>query len=405
MYRKKILFDSILSIIANAIPIAILQLMVLPLVSIHVGSTNYGLIITLFSLVALFSHPFGNALNNIRLLQNKEYEEKEFEGDFNRLALISIIINSILVTVGTIYYEGNFSFFSIVLIIIMSGLNLIREYTVVAFRIILNYKSILINNLLMAIGYILGFLIFYLVGCWELIYITGYLLSLFYIARNSSVLKESFNITPLFRNTTYKSIILLSTVLMRTALTYADKLLIYPLLGPDAVSIYYSATVLGKIITMGISPISSVMLSYLARIESIKIKHFFYIISYSAIACIIGYFFCITISKPLLEYLYPSWSTESIKLINVTTATIVLGVMSSVIHPLILRYNNVNWQVLIGGVNVATYIVFSLMFMNLYGLYGFCIGLLISNIIALFLMVAIFMINYSKRKSREADAA
>ncbi|MDN6572619.1 MAG: hypothetical protein L0L22_16720, partial [Staphylococcus equorum] len=145
--KKKVIFDSILSIISSAIPIVVLQLFILPIIANRLGNEQYGLAVTLISLATLFSLPLGNVLNNIRLLLNEKYKEHHVEGDFNLILLSSIVFNMIVMVIGTVYYEPEFSITSIVLVVLFSSLNLIREYLIVTFRIVLNYKSILINSL------------------------------------------------------------------------------------------------------------------------------------------------------------------------------------------------------------------------------------------------------------------
>lgn len=394
MNKKKIIFDVILNIVASAIPIIILQLIIYPIVANKVGNNEYGLIITLVSMFTLFSFSFGSVLNNIRLLQNNIYIEKGIIGDFNVLLFSSIIVNGLIMIFGTVYYEGSFSLVSIVLVIIISGSNLIREYLIVAFRISLNYKAILFNNILLSLGYILGALLFFITGYWQLIFICGIFISLFYIIFNSNLLNEKLELTPLFKATSYKTVVLFISVLMRTSLSYADKLLLFPLLGPKAVSVYYSATIIGKIISMVIAPISSVMLSYFAKMKHMKITSFFSVLTIVCFLGLFGYFFCIWISDPLLNFLYPNWAQESMKLIYITTATAIIGVLGSVIHPFVLKFNDVNWQVVISGTNLFTYIILAVTLYNFYGLIGFCIGLLIATIVRVLLMIAIFTYNY-----------
>lgn len=392
MHKKKFVLDSLLNIIATSIPLLILQLVTLPVVGATLGGDQYGLVVTLISLFTLLSLPFGNVLNNIRLLKDNEYKQKKITGDFNVLLAGSIIISSFMMILGTVYYEGMFSLVSIILMITISCINLLREYLLVSFRIKLNYKGILVNNIILGIGYITGTLVFYLTGYWQLIFIFGTGLSLFYIIRNSNLLKETFTTTKLFKKTIYQSLILFCSSFLKTILSYADKLLLFPLLGPTAVSIYYTATILGKIISMMITPVNGVMLSYLVRMEKMKTKNFMYILVFTSVVGVIGYFATIIISHPLLYLLYPNWANESMELIYITTASAILGVMSSVIHPFILRFNNINWQLLISGTNVAVYII-CVVFFSFYGLIGFSLGILIANVFKLVLMISIFIFN------------
>lgn len=400
--KKKIIYDSILNIIATSLPLIILQLIILPTIGTILGDAKYGLMVTLISLTTLLGHPLGNVLNNIRLLVNEDYQRNRLSGDFNILLVNSIIINSILVIIGTIYYEGHPSFINIILIWGISCLNLVREYLIVSFRLSLNYKAILVNNIILSIGYLFGLLLFYIFGYWQFIYIAGSFFSLLYIIKKSDLLKEGFNTTILFKKTTYKAVILFLSTFMKTILSYADKLILFPLLGPTAVSIYYTATVLSKLITRVITPVTSVMLSYLAKMKEFKIKHFTLLISLMTGIGIVGYFIIIIISEPMLYLLYPQWASESMQLIYITAATTVVGLISSVINPIILRFKNINWQLGISGVNLIITVLAVFIFYYLYGLLGFCIGMLISNIVKLIMMISIYFINNGEIKKNES---
>jgi len=396
--KKKIIVDSILNIIATTMPIILLQLLIFPVLADRLGNNQYGLFVTLVSLFTLVSHPFGNSLNNVRLLRNDEYEDRNIQGDFNLLLLSSLVISSVIMIFGTIYYEREVSLLSLLLIIIISGLNLIRGYLIVAFRITLRYKAILINNVFLIIGYMLGFVLFLITNQWQLIYIVGYLLSLAYIIKNSNLLNEKISRTPLFSSTVYRTFVLFTSSFLQSALTYADRLLLFPLLGPRAVAVYYSASILGKIVSMGVGPISTVMLSYLTKIEQIKKKSFIYFLFLLGVIGLGGYFICIFISYPMLNLLYPKWAEDSMEIIYITTGSAIFSVMSSIIHPFVLRFKNINWQILIGGINFIIYIFGALIFYKIYGLIGFCIGILIASVVKLLLMIFIFMLNMDKDK-------
>jgi O-antigen/teichoic acid export membrane protein len=396
MNKKKIIYDSMLNITASAIPIVILQLVLFPLLANKYGVEEYGVIITLVSLSTLISQPFGNVLNNIRLLENNLYSRENIKGDFNVLLLGSLLINSILMVMGTIYYGSESSFISIIFMVIISCLDLTRCYLIVTFRININYKAILKNNLILALGYLIGFIIFYIIGYWQIIYIFGSAMSLIYIFKNSNLWKEGFDITPLFKHTTYKSVILFLSVFISTLMSYADRLLLFPLLGSTAVSVYFTSTVIGKLLTRIITPINGVMLSYLAKMEKIDSRSFMYFIVSIMIVGVFGYVITILISEPLLHLLYPIWADESMQLVYITTATTIMGILSSVLHPIVLRFNNVNWQVIISITTLVLYISFAFIFFYYFGLLGFCIGILITTIIKFILLISIFLFNSPK---------
>ncbi|MDM5209487.1 lipopolysaccharide biosynthesis protein [Cytobacillus kochii] len=399
MPKKKIIFDSILNIIAAAVPTLLIQIIILPIIGKRLGDENYGLAITLISMATLFSLPFGSVLNNIRLLMNDEYNNYGLQGDFKILLTVGMIINSVFIIIGTIYYEEKISIISLLLILLFSCQNILREYLVVSFRISLNYKAILLNNLILGMGYLFGLAIFFWIGYWQFIYVFGASFSLIYIIKKSDLIRERFSRTEMFNKTANKSVVLFFSVFMKTVLTYADKLLLFPLLGPAAVSIYYSSTLMGKIASMVVTPISGVMLSYLTKMEKMKLRDFFSILFLGTIVGIMGYFLIIFISEPILNILYPAWATESLKLIYLTTATAIIGVITSIINPIILRFNHINWQLIINIINLIVYIIFVFIFYSEYGLMGFCLGMLLASIVKLFIMVLVFVVNYRNKSS------
>ena len=65
---KKIINDMLLNLIATAIPVAVLQLIILPMLSNRMGSDEYGLAVTMLSVFNVIPASFGNVLNNIRCL-------------------------------------------------------------------------------------------------------------------------------------------------------------------------------------------------------------------------------------------------------------------------------------------------------------------------------------------------
>lgn len=389
--RRKIVLDSFFNIIATSIPIIVLQLIILPVVGKIEGTENYGIIITLISLSTVFSVPFGNVLNNIRLLMHDEYANRHISGDFNVLLINSIVINTVLMIVLLLFVNDNMKPENFIGIIIISALNIVREYFLVTFRLNLNYAMILRNNLIQTLGYIIGLFLFIIFGFWELIYISGFSLSIFFIFKYTDMHKEPYKKTRLFSITLKQCINLYVSTFLKTFLTYADRLVLFPLLGASAVSVYYASSIVGKIMGMAIMPLSGVLLSHLRTSNLLSKKNFMKIISILLLACFIFYFIINFFSVPLLKILYPEWYLSSVKLVPINTATALLTAVISIIHPILLRFRDIKWQVRINIVNVLSYIFFIYLLFNKYGLLGFCLGILLSNIIKFVFMVFIYL--------------
>lgn len=396
MRKKSFIIDSLLNIISSALPLLVLQTISLPIIAKELGVFNYGTIITLISGFTIFSFPFGNVLNNIRLLMNKTYIENSLKGDFNLILIVISVISIPLITIFTIFIYPSISIFEISLLIFITVLGLWKEYLIVSFRLKLNYKGILLNNIYMGLGFIVGTLVFSFVGYWQLIYIFGLIFSLIYITNNSSLHREPYRRTSLMGETKKKFIQLYISSLLKNLVVHADKLILLPLVGPVGVGVYYTSTIIGKIISMMINPINSVMLSYLVKTEKIDLKNFFKMFGIATLVGIIGYFVTVFISPYFLNHFYSELANEALNLIYITTAIAVVDVLSTVINPFNLRFNKTIWQIYMSLVHLILYVGFSYYFFETHGLIGFSFGILIAAILKLCLQLSVFLINHHR---------
>lgn len=384
---KKIITDVILNVFATAIPLIVLQMLILPFVAVKTQDDLYGLILTLISVITVISGSLGNGLNNIRLIKNNLYEKTNLQGDFSVLLLAEEIVGFIAVFIAIQKYRVGIVDFALILLLAFLWLG--REYFIVAFRLNLNFKGIVINNLMMVLGYLFGLLLFVWVGYWQLIYISGLLFSILYIRFHSAILREKFVITPLFKTTLYELLFLIFASLINNLLNYADRIIIYPLIGGTAVSIYYASTLFGKIVSTAVSPLNSVVLSYLSKKESLNKNLFGKVLFSSAVIACFGYVICRTLAMPALTLLYPQWAEESIKYVPVTTWIAMLTMMTSVISPFLLKFCAMKWQVVINAIVLLVYLSCSMILYQSMGLMGFCLGILLSNIIKLLIMIGL----------------
>ena len=170
--RKKITMDLFLNLVATAIPIVVLQLTIYPLVSKYDDSGVYGVMVTAVSLLTVVANSLGNVLNNIRLLNHDKYENEHVSGDFNIILCLEIVSNVIIVSASSVLMFKGASVVDVLLIVIMGILLNLYAYMTVVFRISLNYKAVVWNNIFLTLGYFAGFMLFMFCGKWQMIYIT-----------------------------------------------------------------------------------------------------------------------------------------------------------------------------------------------------------------------------------------
>lgn len=390
MQKKKILFDMALNIAATAMPTFVLQLLILPSLSEYMADERYGLLVTVLAFLNVVPSTMGNVLNNIRLLFNNSYIDKKQEGDFNLILAILSIIEIVILTIFMILYDKELTLVGLILTVLVSVLWLCREYFIVAFRLKINYVQILICNIVMIAGYAIGYYLFLLSGFWQFIYLFGLLLSLVYCFLKSNLIKEPFRRTALFKKTSIQGTLLLIAKILNRLITYADKLLIYPILGGAVVSVYYASTIFGKVVAIMITPINSVALTYLSKMKSRKDSTFRSALTIGTVVCLIGYFVCVAVSRPILTILYPKFVDEAMKYIFITTGSTVLYALTSIVDPFIMKFFDMKWQIVINGLTITVYILLCLSLLHFGGLMGFCIGALLTNALKLITMIFIY---------------
>lgn len=387
MKYKKVIFDIFLNLGSATISTFVLQLMILPAIANHMSDEQYGMLVTILALLNVIPATLGNVLNNIRLISDRGTPKS---GNYNLLLIILSVFNIIIIACIDFFYEKNISLINLFLTLLASVIWLMQEYYVVTFRLQINYTEVLICNIILVLGYSIGYVLFLIHGYWQHIYILGKLLSLIYILRKSPLKKEGIrrdkNFNYLAKETGLLSI---SNILTRITI-YADKLLIFPILGGTTVAIYYAATLLGKVVSIVIIPISSVMLTYLSRLDTKNDFLFKNTLICSSIICFIGYIFCLVITKPILSFLYPRFVKDAMQFIPITTITMVITSLITIINPFVLKFFEMKWQIVINAVYVLIYVLCSMVLLHYWGLFGFCLGSLVATCCKLITLLFIY---------------
>ena len=172
-----------------------------------------------------------------------------------------------------------------------------------------------------------------------------------------------------------------------SSMSYADKLVLYPLMGGHVVSIYYTATILGKIVSMVSGPITSVILSYISKWNRDKKSIFSKVLILGGGLAIIGYVITMLISRPVIELLFPQWLDEVMIYIPITTFAIVIQTLNSFLNPFILKFYDIKWQIVINIISVSVYFLGSLILWHFYGMIGFCVGTIVGHAAKTLIMV------------------
>lgn len=399
MIKKKFVTDVILNIIASLLLTSILQIIVLPVISARVYQDTFGEILTLQGISNAIGVMFGASLNNILLIKANSYDNQSLTATFSRLFRSSIIYATILSFPLLLFFGKEQGVVIALLMIVYTIGILIRSYLTVYYRINLEYKKILLHVIITSLGYLLGIVIFFINGEWISIYLIGELFSvlyLFYTIRPKFLIRQKdgifFQIRKDFSNFFISS-------MLTNVLLYLDRLLINPILGASDVAVFFAASVVGKLIGIVMQPLSGVILSYISvDITEKPSKVFKYSLGISSGIGILFFFGAYFATPFLLEVLYPDLFLEALSLYVLCNLIAVLNMISTIIQPLSLKFCPTYWQARIQIIYFICFFTLSLTFLYFYGLYGFIIGNIVSQILRL--IVIIFVTNYYTQEEK-----
>lgn len=400
MKRKKVIYNVILNICASAVPVAILQLFIYPILARNMETDHYGLMLTVYSAWMMISNSLGNVLNNIRLLYATEYEERNLSGDFPVILFRWSWLNILVIFFLAVFYLKETNIFSIILYILVAVVILLKSYLEVEFRIRLDYVAVLVNNILQGIGFLAGMLLFQLTNLWQFVFLFGNLFSLFFILSKGSLKKEPYIRTELYSKIKRDSSMLIIATFGYSIMSYSDKLVLYPLMGGYAVSVYYTATIVGKIVGMLSSPITSVILSYISKWDKNNKEIFSKVLAIGGIVSLLGYGITIAASRIIISVLFPQWTEDVMIYLPVTTVAVVVQALNALLSPFVLKFYDMKWQIVINITSALVYFIGAFLLWKSFGLMGFCVGTIIGHLAMTAIMCGLHLEYKMRNKKR-----
>ncbi|MBU9675171.1 hypothetical protein KQ939_00135 [Planococcus sp. CP5-4] len=382
--------DITLNIIAAGLVAVISQFVVYPLLGKELSTEYFGELLIMMSVVNIVAILLGNSLNNIRLIYNSEYINEKVSGDFSVLLLLALVLNVVLVSAITFGLWPDKPLMNNLILVVVSVFTMLRSYLGVEYRLNLNYKKILMHSVVYSTALSLGTLILFLTEIWPLIFLVGELTSFIYLYFTTNLLKERFSTTYKFKRTLKQYSLLSLSSLIGNVLLYLDRIIIFPFLGAHSVAVFFAATVIGKMSSFIISPISGVILSYLSnKTTKMSLKKFNLI---NLLMLFLSFLIAIStsfISSPLLKILYPNVYLETLEILLLANLAVILQISSSIPQTILLKYSSSSFQVVIQVIYGITYITGGIFLIGEAGLKGFCIAAILAALIKYLTLIVI----------------
>lgn len=228
------------------------------------GEQQHGVILSVISLIAITAGTFGYAVNCARILGLEKGRTNN--GDYNCILLALGFLGS-LIGVTYLFQLNIATPISVLLYVVLLYMTMLRYYADVEFRLHVNFFRYMIFYLLISLGYILGLFVFRISGQWMTALIIGETFAFLYVLIRGSIFRAPFwkpsdQFRPILASIWF---LLLSTFIENVAL-HADRIVLLAVTGQgEYVSLYYIASLAGKIIAMLTVPINSLIISYLVR--------------------------------------------------------------------------------------------------------------------------------------------
>lgn len=389
---KHITGDFAINILASVIYTFARQIVVFPLLAARLTDADYGTLLTVAGLANVCTAMVGGSLNNIRLIQNSRYDERGVCGDFNLLCAIgcgaSVIFALIL---RRLYALAPVTAALLALYLIVSNF---YNYANGFFRLVLDFKRSLICNCVVSAAYIAATFAFATVTLWPAIFLVGEGVGLLYVCRTTPLLREPLRRTPLLGETGKMLLMFIGMNLIGNLLTYADRMLIHPVLGAESVSYYSTAAFFGKSAGIVMVPIAGVLLGYFAQKDFKASKKLFALVNGLSLACL-GVFLlgCMLVGPWFTRLLYPTLYEQSAPYLFFATLAAVIQIAGNMAQPMVLKCCSTQWTLLSSVLHGAAYLFFTFLWTPTLGLYGFCYAAIAANSVRL---LALYAIGFAK---------
>ena len=260
---RAISVDLLWSIAAMVALNATIQFILYPQLHALTSDAIFGDILTLLSVISIISSSFGSAANYSRMLASSK--NRAPSSDYLKFLFLTGIACTplLLIALNTL---GNLSLRTMVLYSVLMLVSLLRYYCDVEYRLHLDYRKYFLYYFFVALGYTIGLLIFREAEQWYDVLILGEVCALLFAALTSPVFRGySVSKSECFGINCAGWMQLSISNLIANGVLNADRILIRYLIGGSAVTVFYVATLMGKVISMISTPLNGVIIGYITK--------------------------------------------------------------------------------------------------------------------------------------------
>ncbi|MCR5693362.1 MAG: hypothetical protein K6G89_00110 [Clostridia bacterium] len=407
--RRKIrgLRDLVLSILGLVAMNGVIQLLLYPGINRALGEERYGDILSMLAVVSVLSASIGTGANYARMVA--ETKGRGANGDFNVFLLISMVPVTVISVIASFLILGNKGLVFNLLFILLSAVSVVRYYGDVEFRLNVNYVRFFLYYVIIAVGYIGGsFLVRYSVlgddASWVTAILIGESLAVAFVAFTGKIFKgkNALRLSPDAKANLKTTMFLLATNLINALALQADKILLRIFMNGEAVTIFYLATLVGKVVAMLTTPLNGVIIGYLAKYKGKFTKKFFGTVTLTAlVVAVLFTVLGVVASHIFVGWMYPDSYAEASQYFIFANAGQIFYFVAGTMMIIVLRFVHERYQLIVNSIYAAVFIAALVPLVINFGIAGITWGLLGVNVLR---FIAVVIIGFAHTENNDVQA-
>lgn len=398
--RKKIIKDLFFNTFGFGIYMIAQQIILLPIMAQVFPEAEFSKITLYVSVYAIITNVLGSELGIVRQVKQ---EEANSSSDYNRI-MIQLLPLIIIISIISLIAFG-FNPVEILLLTITIILGNIRLYSAAYFRLNKDFKNVVIQNVIYLIGIVLGVAILYVAKfIWIPMLLAEVLCLIFDLVKTDLIkgkitkTEENKNIWKTFKNFGFISFLVNMT-------TYFDKIIIYPILGDNAVSVYYSTSSMSKVLALITNPLHGVILSWLkGNDEDFKKKVTKTTLKVNIPVIILTFVIGLPITYLAVRILYPQYLESALPLLLPVSIGMAFNTVATIVKAILLKYVDSKKLVTSYIVYIIILVALGIGMSSLWGIVGFAYATAISKF-ALWFMFMLILRKINKTEIRKEETS
>lgn len=358
----------------------VIQLVIYPYLSKSMGEDVFGIVLVYLSLISIMGTSFGSGANLSRMVVSMK--RTDINGDYN-IFLMCVCVLSVIVSVIAGLYMGMGNIWFVASLSILMILSVFRYYGEVNYRQSVNFKGYFVYYILISVGYVIGIALYSLTNSWIFVFVLGEMLAVLYVAARGFIFKRPwFKVTDDFKSNIKSMTVMSFSNLIIAFVLNSDRLFLYNYVGASEVTVFYTASLIGKTIALLTVPLNGVLIGYLAKYKGRFTSKIFggFILGFLVLGGI-ATAASTAVSYLFVKILYPDIFSMAKQYFLIANAGQIFYFVSNTLMIVVLRFAKEKYQLYI---NIAYAVIFAAVVIpgvKFFGLWGMTISLLAVNLI------------------------